>query len=139
MLKENGVGYDRFSEFMAGFNGADELVSSVEVADCKDAADEKIKGENMCLLTGAPRAEILQAHMRLFGGFQRCKRLYLGASHDGGYTSIFESFKSRNLDRKLRLIKGYDHVPPSLLQALPSDPLVIPTYRLAYLLSIAED
>lgn len=48
ILKENGVPCDKFSEFMAGWNSGDELFSSVEVSDMKDAADEKIKGPANC-------------------------------------------------------------------------------------------
>lgn len=64
--------------------------------------------------------------MRLYGTFERCRRLYLGISHDSGYVSILESFKTQGLDKKIRLLKAYDTIPATLLQAMPGDPMVIP-------------
>ncbi|KAI0029625.1 hypothetical protein K488DRAFT_56000, partial [Vararia minispora EC-137] len=80
---------EHFEDFIHGFNEASPLFSIVDVGTGKEAADAKIK-----------------EHLRLFTRFPQAVSVYLGGSHDNGYSTAINHLVNEGLGSKLVLLKG---------------------------------
>ncbi|KZV71325.1 hypothetical protein PENSPDRAFT_650785 [Peniophora sp. CONT] len=90
LVNNNVCSYEQFEEFYHGFNQASPMFSIIDVGYGKEAADAKIK-ENL----------------RVFTKFPQTYRIFLGGSHDNGYSTTINHLANEGYLDKLILLKGY--------------------------------
>ncbi|VDB99669.1 unnamed protein product [Peniophora sp. CBMAI 1063] len=90
LVNNNVCSYEQFEEFYHGFNQASPMFSIVDVGYGKEAADAKIK-----------------EHLRVFTKFPQTYRIFLGGSHDNGYSTTINHLANEGYLEKLILLKGY--------------------------------